>query len=130
MTIDKREVITNNKNMATQDKNLTSFMWIIGIVVTIFCGALLTVALSYGQTKEKVVQHDADILYLRRRSVDIIYIQDLIQSNYMLVDILKSAPQSLEMEEALKKWKEFQISTMLRANPTRGGSQGGGSSSN
>lgn len=114
----------------TPDKNLTSFMWIIGIVVTIFCSAGLAVVLSYGQTKEKVVQHDAAILHLQKRSVDVIYIQDLIQSNYMLVDILKSTPNSAEMEEALKRWKEFQINTMLRANPTRGGSQGGGSSSN
>ena len=103
------------------DRNLTSFMWVVGIILTLFCGAGLTVALSFGQTKEKVIQHDGDILQLQKRSVDVIYIQDLIQSNYMLVDILKATPKSKEMEEALKAWREFQLITIRRANPTRGG---------
>lgn len=114
---------------AENDKKLTSFMWIIGIVVTIFCGAGLTVALSYGGTKSDVVTLKDDVLRLQRTAVDYVYIQDLIQSNYLLVDILKATPNSKEMDEAMKEWKDFQLSTVRRANPTRGGSSGGGNSS-
>ena len=124
MTIDKKEVATN------QDQKINLMLKVITIVLAAFLATGTGLMISFGSVKTKVEQHDADILHLQKRSVDVIFIQDLIQSNYMLVDILKSAPQSPEMEEALKKWKEFQISTMLRANPTRGGSQGGGSSSN
>lgn len=110
------------------DKRMTNFMWIVGIVVTVFCGAGLTVALSYGGTKSDVSTLKDDVLRLKRTSVDYVYIQDLIQSNYLLVDILKSTPGSKEMEEAMKEWKDFQLSTVRRANPTRGGSGTGGAS--
>ena len=103
------------------DKKLTSFMWIVGIIVSVFCGAGLTVAVSYGGTKQQVDENCADIITLQKRSVDYIYITDLIQSNYMLIDILKATPESKEMEEALRAWREFQMNTMKRANPSRGG---------
>jgi hypothetical protein len=98
------------------------FMWIVGITVTVFCGAMLTMASSYGATKQQVEETKGDVLQLQRRSVDYVYIQDLIQSNYLLVDILKATPNSKEMDEAMKEWKDFQLSTVRRANPTRGGS--------
>jgi len=111
---------------APNDKRMTNFMWIVGVIVTIFCGAGLTVVLSYGETKQKVIENSEDILSLQRRSVDYVYIQDLIQSNYMMIDILKATPGSKEMDAAMKAWKDFQISTMRRANPSRGGSIGSG----
>lgn len=103
----------------SNDKSTTSFIWIVGIVLTIFCGAGLTVALSFGQTKQQVMDHEEDILRLKRRTVDYVYIQDLIQSNYMMIDIMKATPNTKEMDEALKTWREFQLSTMRRVNPTR-----------
>lgn len=97
-------------------------MWIAGTMLTIFSGTGIMVAISYGGTKSDVVDLKDDVLSLQRRSVDYVYIQDLIQSNYLLIDIKNAAPGSKEMEQALKEWKDFQLSTMRRANPTRGGS--------
>ena len=105
--------------MTPNDKRANNFMWIVGIVLTMFCGAGLTVALSFGQTKQQVSEHDEAIRKLKRTSVDYIYIQDLIQSNYMMIDIMKAKPNTPEMEDALKTWREFQLNTMRRANPTR-----------
>ena len=106
------------------DKKLTNFMWVVGIVISIFCGGLLTMAFSYGGTKSDVTELKDDVLSLQRRSTDYVYIQELIESNLLLVDILKSKPDSPEMDTALKAWKDFQSSTMRRANPARGGSVG------
>ena len=111
------------------DRKLTIFMWSVGIVITIFCGALLTMASSYGATKQQVEETKGDVLQLQRRSVDYVYIQDLIESNLLMIDILKSKPDSPEMDNALKAWKDFQSSTMRRANPTRSISSGGSSNS-
>ena len=110
------------------DKKLTNFMWVVGIVISIFCGGLLTMAFSYGGTKSDVTELKDDVLSLQRRSVDYVYIQELIESNVLLADILKCKPNSPEMDEALKEWKNFQTNTMRRANPTRGAS--GGNSNN
>lgn len=114
----------------SNDKKSTQLMWIVGIAFGAMLGIGGTVTLSYGATKQKVEENTEDILTLQRRSVDYVYIQDLIQSNYMLVDILKATPNSKEMEEALKAWKDFQTNTMRRANPTRGGTAGGSVSTN
>ena len=103
----------------SNDRKSTQLLWIVGIAFGAMLGIGGTVTLSYGSTKQQVVENTEDILSLQRRSVDYVYIQDLIQSNYMLVDILKATPNSKEMEEALKAWKEFQSTTMRRANPTR-----------
>jgi hypothetical protein len=45
----------------------------------------------------------------------------------MMIDIMKATSGSKEMTEALKTWKEFQMSTLRRANPTRSISSSGDS---
>ena len=104
------------------EKKLNTIMWIVALAFGSMLGIGGTVTLQYGSTKQQVIENTEDILSLQRRSVDYVYIQDLIQSNYLLVDILKATPNSKEMEEAMKEWKDFQLSTVRRANPTRGGS--------
>ena len=110
------------------EKKLSQMMWIVGIAFGAMLGIGGTVTLSYGATKQQTQENTEDILSLQSRSVDYVYIQDLIQSNYLLVDILKATPGSKDMEQAMKEWKDFQLNTMRRANPTRGGSSGVGNS--
>ena len=107
---------------------MSQLMWIVGIAFGAMLGIGGTVTLSYGATKQQTEENTEDILSLQRRSVDYVYIQDLIQSNYLLVDILKATPNSAEMDAAMKEWKDFQLSTVRRANPTRGGSSSSGNS--
>lgn len=111
---------------APSDKKLTVFMWIIGIIVTVFCGAGLTVALSYGGTKQKVETHDIDITQLKRTSVNYIYIEYLVESNQKLMNISLSKSGTQEMATALKEWSKFQDEILRRGNPTRGGSANNG----
>jgi len=114
--------------MATGDeKKATQLMWIVGIAFGAMLGIGGTVTLSYGATKQQTEENTRDIQALQRKTVDYIYIQDLIESNLLMVDILKSKPDSPEMDIALKAWKDFQTSTMRRANPTRSMSGGGNS---
>jgi len=107
---------------APSDRKLTIFMWVVGIFITLFVGVGLKAAFTYGQVKAKVQDHEERISKQERRTVDYIYVQDLITSNYMMIDIMKATSGTKEMKEALKTWKDFQISTIRRANPTRGGS--------
>lgn len=113
----------------TQDKKMNIMLWIVGIAFGAMLGVGGTVTLAYGSTRNQVnintteiATHTEEIKTIRRTTVDYVYIQDLITSNYMMIDIMKATPGTKEMEEALKAWKDFQMNTMRRANPTRGGS--------
>lgn len=108
----------------TSDKKMANFMWIVGTILVIFCGAGLTVALSYGGTRNQVEVNNERISKLERTSVNYIYLEELVQSNLLIVDVLKAKPNSPEMDEALKDWRDFQINTMKKANPTRGTDNG------
>jgi hypothetical protein len=103
----------------TNDKKLTSFMWLMGIVITIFCGAGLTVALSYGATKQQTITNTTDISTLKRRSVDYTYIEYLVESNQKLINILQTTQGSEENKKAVSEWMDFQNEILRRANPVR-----------
>lgn len=109
----------------TSDKKLTSFMWVIGVILTIFCGAGLTVGItiasSLGETKEKVSTHDQEIISLKRTSVNYIYVEYLVVSNQKIVKVMEATPGSPEKTKALQEWQDFQDEILKRANPVRGG---------
>jgi hypothetical protein len=111
---------------APNDKKLTIILWMIGIVVTILCGVAIKGAYSYGRNSRQVEENTEDILDLKRNSADVVYIDNLIQSNYLMIDVIKSNPLTSEKDDALKEWKDFQIRVMRQANPTRGLTSSGG----
>lgn len=105
----------------TSDKKMTNFMWIVGTILVIFCGAWLTVALSYGGTRNQVNVDSERISKLERTSVNYIYVEYIVESNQRVVKIMEATPGSPERTKALLEWQEFQDEVLKRANPVRGG---------
>lgn len=105
----------------SSEKKISQMLWIVGIAFGAMLGIGGTVTLSYGATKNQVETNTVDIQTLKRTSVDYLYLDDLIRSNLLIVDVLKAAPGSAEMDEALKAWHDFQLNTTRKMNPVRGG---------
>lgn len=105
----------------TNDKKFNVMLWIVGIAFGAMLGIGGTVTLSYGATKNQVEVNTVRLDRLEKTSVNYIYVEEIIKSNYLLIDILKAAPGSKEMEDALRAWRDFQVGAATRMNPSRGG---------